>query len=345
MVREFLSWWFVQLTDFLPERWRRFGAGKIDAVVIAPASPLSEPIESVVGTLRRNGRETMLGRFAVGGSGLMEVPRPAGKAVVLRLAESDVLSKTLVLPLAAERQLGQVLAFEMDRETPFSPEELFWNHRIIRRDRRTGQVWVRLQLLPRAKLGRLLEALDQAGLRPRRAEIAEDPDGSYLPLDVDDGRAHRAAPRSLLWPALACCVVLALAAAAIPFIRQGLELAHVERQIAADRAAAVDAQNLRQQIEQLSGSADVIESERAKGGRPLAILAALTRMLPDDTYLTELVQQQRKVTISGRSAAASRLIAILAAGDQLRNPTFTAPVTRIEANHFEVFTISAEVAP
>jgi hypothetical protein len=51
------------------------------------------------------------------------------------------------------------------------------------------------------------------------------------------------------------------------------------------------------------------------------------------------------VTISGRSAAASRLIAILAAGDQLRNPTFTAPVTRIEANHFEVFTISAEVAP
>src|SRR5580700_1553043 len=50
MVREFLSWWFVQLTDFLPERWRRFGAGKIDAVVIAPASPLSEPIESVVGT-------------------------------------------------------------------------------------------------------------------------------------------------------------------------------------------------------------------------------------------------------------------------------------------------------
>jgi general secretion pathway protein L len=68
-------------------------------------------------------------------------------------------------------------------------------------------------------------------------------------------------------------------------------------------------------------------------------------MLPDDTYLTELVQQQRKVTISGRSAAASRLIAILAAGDQLRNPTFTAPVTRIEANHFEVFTISAEVAP
>ena len=346
MVREFLSWWFGQLADFLPERWRRFGAGKIDAVVIAPASPLSEPIDSVTVALRRNGRETMVGRFAVGGGGLMEVPRPSGKPAVLRLAESDVLSKTLVLPLAAERQLDQVLAFEMDRETPFSPEELFWNHHIIRRDRRTGQVWVRLQLLPRAKLARLIEALDHAGLKPRHAEIAEDPDrNGYLPLDLDNGRAHRAAPRSLLWPALAGCVALALAAAAIPFVRQELELAGVERHISDDRAAAADAQNLRQQIEQLSGSAGVIESERAKGGRPLAILAALTRMLPDDTYLTELVQQQRKVTISGRSAAASRLIAILAAGEQLRNPTFTAPVTRIEANHFEVFTISAEVAP
>src|ERR1700693_2497242 len=224
MVREFLSWWFVQLADLLPERWRRFGAGKIDAVVIDPATPLSESVENIVATLRRNGRETMLGRFAVGDGGLMEVPRQPGKTVVLRLSESDVLSKTLVLPLAAERELDQVLAFEMDRETPFSPEELFWNHRIIRRDRRTGQVWVRLRLLPRAKLARLIEALDHAGLKPRRAEIAEDPDrNGYLPPELDDGRPYRAAPRSLLWPAVAGGPVLALAAAAPPLIRQGNE--------------------------------------------------------------------------------------------------------------------------
>jgi general secretion pathway protein L len=344
MVREFFSWWLAELADLLPERWRK-RAGNVDAIILAPATPLSEPLESVIVTERRNGRETMIGRSALAGSGLIDL-RSAGKQVVLRLADGDVLSKTLALPLAAERQLDQALTFEMDRETPFSPEELFWSYRILRRDRSAGKLWVRLQLLPRSKLAHLLETLDRFGLKPDRAEFGEGADpNSYLPLDPDDGRAHRAAGRSLLWAAAACCIVLALAAAVIPFIRQEIELTALDRQIAADQIAAAEAQTLRQQIEQFSANADLVESERAKGGRPLAILAALTRMLPEDTYLTELVQQQRKVTISGRSAAASRLIALLAAGDQLRNPTFTAPVTRIEASHSEVFTISAEVAP
>lgn len=344
MVREFFRWWLAELADFLPERWRN-GVGNIDAIILAPIAPLSDAPESVVVTERRNGRETMIGRFALAGSGLIDL-RPAGKQVVLRLADSDVLSKTLALPLAAERQLDQALAFEMDRETPFSAEELFWNSRVLRRDRSAGKLWVQLQLLPRSKLTHLLETLDRWGLQPHRAEFGEgaDPNG-YLSLDPDDGRSHRAAGHSLLWAAAACCIVLALAAAVIPFVRQELELAALDRQIAADQIAAAEAQKLRQQIEQLTVNADLVESERAKGGRPLTILAALTRMLPADTYLTELVQQQRKVTITGRSAAASRLIAILAAGDHLRNPAFTAPVTRIETSHSEIFTISAEVAP
>jgi general secretion pathway protein L len=344
MLREFFRWWLAEVADCFPERWRN-GAGETDAVVVTPAAPLSEPVDSIVVTERRKGRETMIGRFSVGGGGLTEL-RPIGKPAVLRLAEHDVLNKTLMLPIAAERQLNQVLTFEMDRETPFSPEELFWNYRVIRRDRSVGQVWVRVQLIQRAKLTRLLDALDRAGLKPQRAEFTEASGAkSYVPLDIDDGQAPRAMRPSLLWAALACCLVLALAAAAIPFIRQELDLAALDRKIAADRVAASEAQDLRKQIEQFAASADLVESERAKGGRPLAILAALTRMLPEDTYLTELVEQQRKVTISGRSAAASRLISILAAGEQLRNPTFTAPVTRIEPNHSEVFTITAEIAP
>jgi general secretion pathway protein L len=75
------------------------------------------------------------------------------------------------------------------------------------------------------------------------------------------------------------------------------------------------------------------------------VLAAATRVLPDDTYLTEMELQKRKVTLTGRSAAAARLIGPLAADGTFRNPGFTAPVTRVEALHTELFTINAEVAP
>lgn len=345
MFREFFRWWFGQLVELLPERWRRVG-GSGDALVIAPAGPLGEAAEYVNVSLRRNGRENPIGRFGFAAGGLNAVPRPAGRPAVLRLGESEVLGKTLTLPLAAERQLGQVLAFEMDRETPFKPEELFWTHRIARRDRQTGQLLIRLLVLPRARLERVLAALEHAGIRPRWAEIASGPDqGCRLPLGEAGRPQGAAARRWLLWPAAACCALLALGAVLTPFARQEAEFSGIDREIAADRVAATEAEALRGEIDRLSGSIDLVESERAKTGRPLTVLAELTRLLPDDSYLTEFVQQQRKVTVSGRSAAASRLIGALAGGERLRNPAFAAPVTRIEATHSEVFTIAAEIAP
>jgi len=314
-------------------------------MVIKPIGPLGRGIEAVAIGLRRNGRETPLGRFGLGATDLAELPRKTGRTAVLRLSEQDVLGKTVTLPLAAERELEQVLGFEMDRETPFKAEEIYWNHQIDGVDRQNGRLSVRLVLLPKTNLAPLLTALGQFGIRPRRAEIADGPDaGAYLPLEGDGGRTHRASHR-LIWSAAVCCAILGVAAVVTPFVRQGRALASLDQQIAVGRTAAAEADSLRQEIDRLTGSADFVESERDKAGRPLAVLAAATRVLPDDTYLTEMELQKRKVTLTGRSAAAARLIGPLAADGSFRNPGFAAPVTRVEALHTELFTINAEVAP
>ena len=345
MVREFFAWWFGQLAELLPQGLRRSALTAVDAMVIKPIGPLGRGIEAVSVGLRRNGRETPLGRFGLGATNLAELPRATGRATVLRLGEQDVLGKTVTLPLAAERELDQVLGFEMDRETPFKAEEIYWNHRIEKADRQNGRLSVRLVLLPKANLAPLLTALGQSGIRPRQAEIADGPDaGTYLPLEGDGGRAHRAS-NWLVWSAAACCAALGLAAVVTPFIRQELALASLEEQIATGRTAAAEADNLHQEIDRLASSADFVESERDKAGRPLVVLVAATRVLPDDTYLTEMELQKRKVTLTGRSAAAARLIGPLAADGTFRNPGFAAPVTRVEALHTELFTINAEVAP
>ena len=344
MLRDFLTWWIGQLADSIPEGWRRFSPTG-DALVIAPVGPLASGVETVAASLRRNGKETPLGRFGIGGSGLAGLPRPNGKPAVLQLSEADVLRKTVTLPLAAERHLDQVLAFEMERETPFRADEIFWNHSVAQRDRQRGQLSVRLLLIPRENLSALLGALSHAGISPKRAEIGRD-QGCYLPLDADGGRLHDSSgARFLRWPAVALCGGLAAAAIAMPFVTQSFAIAQLDQKVAAGREAAAEAENLRREIEHLSGTADLIESERDKAGRPLATLAALTSLLPDDTFLTELQLQQQKVIISGRSASASRLIGALATGNHLRNPAFAAPVTRIEATRSEVFTITAEVGP
>ena len=345
MLREFFDWWFAQLADLLPQELRQSAFGVGDALVITPIGPLGQRVEAVAADLRRGGKESPLGHFALGAIDMAELTRVAGRTTVLRLDESDVLGKTVSLPLAAERELDQALAFEMDRETPFTAEELYWNHRVIGVDRQNGRLSVRLSLVPKANLDPLLTDLAAVGIRPKRIEIAGGPDkGTYLPLNGDGTRSRHTSHR-LLWPAAACCAALAVAAIVTPFVRQELTLASLDREIGVAKAAAAEADSLRQDIDRLSGSAGFIEAERDKAGRPLVVLAATTRVLPDDTYLTEMELRQRKLTLSGRSAGAARLIGALAADPEFRNPGFSAPVTRLEALRAELFTINAEVKP
>jgi general secretion pathway protein L len=319
MVRDFLRWWLSQLAELLPRSLRRSGAGQDDAVLVTPIGLLGQGIDAVALDLRRNGRETELGRFSLGAADLAQTVRAAGRPVVLRLPEGDLLGKTVSLPLAAERNLKQVLAFEMDRETPFAADELYWTHRVAAADRKNGRLSIRLLLVPKEKLAPLLRALGNVGLVPRRAEIASGPDaGSHLPLDDNGGRLDHRGNR-LLWPLAACCAALAIAAVATPFVRQALVLSELDRQVAAARSAAAEAERLQREIRSLTVSAELIEKERGEAGRPLQILAAATGILPDDTYLSQLEIRDRKVTLSGRSAGAARLIGKLAASGEFRN--------------------------
>lgn len=345
MVREFFRWWFGQLADLLPQHLRKSAFNAADALVITPVGPLGHGTGAVSVDLRRNGKETPLGRFPIEAVGSAEFPRVPGGPSVLRLGNSDVLAKTLTLPVAVERELDQALAFEMDRETPFAAEELYWTYRVAAVDRQNGRLSVRLLLVPKANLDPLLTELANLEVRPSRAEIADGPDkGASLPLSGNGSPADRASPR-LLWPVAAGCAALAIATIATPFLRQEIVLRSLESEVQSGRAAASEADGLRREIERLSGSAGFIESEREKAGWPLGVLAAATRILPDDTYLTELELRQRKLTLSGRSAGAARLIGALASDGEFRNPGFSAPVTRLEALHTELFTINAEVSP
>ena len=89
---------------------------------------------------------------------------------------------------------------------------------------------------------------------------------------------------------------------------------------------------------------DLVATETRHFGDALAGLAAVTEILPDDSYLTEFTMRERKITLSGLAASAPKLISALSADERIRNPAFTAPVTRQEAMHKDVFAIDAELA-
>ena len=344
MIGGFFLWWADRMAELLPAWLRRPAVTRLDALVIIPTTPLDR-IGRIAVFVRRNGRETELGQFTLGAGELAEMPRPRGRPAVLRIDRAELLEKTLTLPLAARGELDQALAFEMDRETPFAAEDLHWNYHIERVDQQHGRLLVRLLLIQKARVAPLLAALAQSGVAPKWLEIADGPaDCGFLPLADKGGHPHRPS-RWLLAGAGAACAILALAAVAMPFARQAMELAALDRELAASRATAAEAEALRRESERLVRGAELVRRTKESTARPLDVLAGVTRLLPDDTYLTEIELRRNKLTLTGRSAAAARLIGAFAADPTFRSPGFAAPVTHVGALRADIFTITAEVGP
>lgn len=186
MMRAFLDWWFEQLGELRPQWLQRRLATPTDGIIITPVEPLDRKPDIVSVELRRGGKETAIGEFKVHSPQLETLPGLRNLPAILRLPRSDVLEKTVELPLAAQSELDQVLEFEMDRQTPFSVEELYWDHRIASIDRQRGRVTVRLSMVLRRNVDPFLAVLKRAGIAPIRVEVLGDL--SAIPL-ISLGRA------------------------------------------------------------------------------------------------------------------------------------------------------------
>lgn len=350
IIRDFLAWWAQQLAELLPERLRRSETTQADALIVLPMGPLDLEPPSVELLLRRRGQTSKLGRFALDHQGGVAIERAAALAggplpVWLHLPPGLLLEKHLALPLAAERELSRVVGYEMDRETPFSAEEVYWDSTVEQRDRANGKLKLRLSLVPKAPVEALIGKLKAAGLAPTALDAAS-AQGGTRQIALAGGARQRGLLGARALPlAAAACAALLLLAIIVPFIRQAIELGQVEERIATLQPTVDEAEALRKRIEGSGAGGDVLTGERTKIGDALRVLAAATQILPDDTHLTDFTMRQRKLSLVGQSADASKLIGALSQDQTFQNPVFAAPVTTMPGAHMDVFSISAEARP
>jgi general secretion pathway protein L len=246
--------------------------------------------------------------------------------------------------LAADREPQRVLSYEIDRLTPFAGEGVFWGWQVVRRDRTHGRLHLRLSLVPKRSLRPFLAFLANAGITPGAIEFAMQ-DGAIrrIAMTRPDARAAYRQRRALAAGGI-ICFVLALAAIAMPFVLQEIASRRLDSRIEALRPQVARVEALRRRISAAAAGQDAMAAEQMRTGNALAVLAALTETLPDDTHLTDLTLRQGKLELNGRSAAAARLIGLLAGDPRVLNPSFTAPVTRTPDGRTDLFSIRAEVS-
>lgn len=335
MLDGFRGWYVARMTELVPPVLRGGDGGPRDATVVVADSLSDSGRISLI--RRRGGREQPAEPLDPRATGPVATSGP----ITLRLPRGLLLERTITLPLVAEQGLREVLGHEMDRYTPFQAADVAWSARITARDRAAEKIQVALTVLPRAPLQPLLAILARRGLTPTGIEaIGADRVTRSVPLTPP--KATRRSRLGLL--ATGAIAALLMAAVGAPFLRLQVQSGAIEARIAELQPRFEQAQTLRKRIAAQANGNTALAAEQARLGDPLAAVAALTRVLPDDTYLMSLALHARVVTMEGQSAGASKLIGALSSDPVIQNAAFAAPVTRNEAGA-DLFSIRAEVRP
>lgn len=342
---QFLRWWGAELREMLPKGIK---------------AHMSHAQGRVVARLGPDGLE--LGWFEAGELQILDAFGPDQDVRVQRqqisdllhereldesprdllLPADDVLFKTVSLPLAAESNLRQALAYEMDRNTPFRAGDVYFDYRVLDRDREKSQLRAEMVVTPRAAVDGQIETLEARGLAPSGLDVERDgrPAGlNLLPLD----RRHRSVNRRTRINLLLGVVVLLLLAGVMMqslWLREQ-QTDRVNEAIEDVRVEARRVQNIRSEIEDATEAAGFMIGRRMETTPSVKVLAEATRLMPDDTYLDRFRVWDGKVQFQGKSDNAQRLIEIVNNSPMFDDAAFTGSTRLDPRSGKEQFNIRA----
>ena len=263
----------------------------------------------------------------------------------LLMPAAAVLRRVLTLPAAAEPRLREVLAFELDRQTPFSADQVSFQGRVLDRDLVAQQMRVELLVLPRARLESELNALGPLARGLAGVDVVE-ADGRRLGLNLlpDAARSQRRDPVRRLHMTLAAIVVVGLVGTlAMTLHNRGERRDELRAQVAAANEQAREARLLRNQLVSSAQAANFLAATRASRPTMLEVMDELTRRIPDDTSLDKLAINGDQLVMVGQSRAAPALVALLQASPLITDPALSGVVQSDPRTGRDRFTLTARV--
>ena len=344
-VGKFFSWWVGELKSALPESWR---AKLQHATRRLAVTPRAEALElGVIENLKLTAiaeislaQDVSLQRQQIEDMRLHHELQEAPSCLLLNA--DAILAREVSLPVAAESNLAQVLSFEMDRQTPFKAAAVYFDWRVL--ERAAGKLRLMLYVIPRGELDQAVKRLTGTGIELAAVDVREN--GGTLGLNLlPEERRHRVVNRKarLNWALGGVTVALIALVMALSLALRGHQVAELEEAIAAVRGEAMQVDRIRNQIENASEAAGFLALRRAESPLAVEILADITRILPDDTYLDRLVIGRGNVQLQGKSGNAQQLIELVNESPFLAAAAFRGS-TRLDARTgLEIFEINAEI--
>ena len=349
-IGRFFRWWFGELAGLLPASWIIALKRERQRLVVT----LHE--HRVVFSYGRGDNLQDLGSVSTHGladsdatdsvTSLVEQIRGRFDEVVLCLPRRKVLRRKVELPLAALENLREVLAFEMDRHTPFKADEVYFDYHLLSTDRAAMRLNVDLAVVTRERADEAVQCLDNWSLDPERLEIDGGLEGqstqfNLLPTSMiraNGGRFQRLTAIGVI----TACILLAVAVY-VPISHKQETLKLVEARLSTARAEAAEANALSEQVGELLNRGQFVVERKNKRPTVAELLNEVTEILPDDTWLIQFGWRGDRLVLAGYSASPSSLIGLLEQSELLMEVRFSSPVTVDQRIGLERFNVSATV--
>jgi len=362
----FWRWWMGELAPLLPSKsliavqrrfarpvielvdgeavfWRPdFGEGPSTRLVIAERVSLNGDAASVLAA----GREAV-GRLAANTPGGGAAPR-----VLVALGAKQVLRKEITLPAAVEQNLEQTLVYDLDRHTPFRPEQLYFDAVVVRRDAQRKLLYVDWAAALKTVVDDARRRVEDWGAVP--VAIVPGPPTARTRLNLLPNGVR---PRQLqwrrwqLWAPIAAIGLFGFAAVIVP-LAQKREYAIALNAIDVEaRQGALAADGVRTQLEGMQADYNYILTKKYAYPNAVSVLDEVTRVLPDDTWLTQLElktigrgkEMHRDLYLRGESVNAGKLIALLEDSKLVEQTAPRSPTTKIQGAPGEIFDLSSRL--
>jgi len=350
-LRIFMDWWQRELIAMLPASGRNWLSHSV------PSLRVHLNDTHVDFTLRKGTELLPVATIPVNGERSLDHHRDklrkslkrAGYAenlVAIDLAKEQFASLHLKLPKATREYLGEVLRNEMDRYTPFSEDQVYFDFRVDEAEPKSDTVGVHLVLTPRQSLDEWLDKLTTLGLNvthvgPTGIDEQRRADFNLMPKQRTSRMRRRRLTRMAF--ASAACLLLLILSVWLPISERQHAIAVVDARLGEARSAADELVRTRKKLEDLRLTAASLQGEKQVRPAVVALLAELTALLPDDTWLVQMNQRENDLRVAGYSANASSLIELLENSDLLENVRFDAPVTMDSETTREHFRIIASL--
>lgn len=266
--------------------------------------------------------------------------------VDLVLPEEQVLRCKVNVPVAAQGNLRQALGYQISKLTPFSREQVFYDVVEGMRNASTCMLEAELLVVPKSFAEQWIEHIVRiTGLPVARLQVPLQTGGQPMTvnllgkLGVPSRWSKRLNRNSGLLLLLMFSLGLALFA---PVAKLRMQVVQGKQEIAQLESRVEQVRKEWYGLQEGASSLGFMLEQYAQHGRPIQVLDELTRLIPDNIFLTGLTLEKNRLEISGQGADVVELVELLNASELFEQVRFASTITRGRDNQ-DVFVISMQL--